>query len=141
MPLESNKSVARVAEAKIQDEVVPAIGVDRWTKRVVDIILATMGLILFAPILLLVSLAIRLDSGSPIFIREALPACNNKATRVLRFRVAFATGNRINPRMTRIGQILTLTGIDELPQLIDVLRGEMSIVGRRNIRRWPTAMC
>jgi lipopolysaccharide/colanic/teichoic acid biosynthesis glycosyltransferase len=141
MSLETKKTVARVAQATIQDEAVPVIGLDEWTKRVVDIILATMGLILFAPILLLTSLAITLDSPGPILIREALPGSNNKATRVLRFRVAFAAGNRTNPRMTRVGQILSLTGIDELPQLIDVLRGEMSIVGRRNVRRWPTAMC
>jgi putative colanic acid biosynthesis UDP-glucose lipid carrier transferase len=141
MSLETNKTVARVAQATIQDEVVPIIGLDGWTKRVIDIILATMGLVLFAPILLLASLATRFDSGSPIFIREALPGSNNKATRVLRFRVAFAAGNRINPCMTRVGQILSLTGIDELPQLIDVLRGEMSIVGRRTIRRWPTSLC
>ena len=141
MSLESNKSVARVAQTTIQEEVVAVIGTDGWTKRIVDIILATMGLILFAPILLLASLAIRLDSGSPIFIREPLTGRNNKATRVLRFRVAFATGNRINPPMTRIGQILSLTGIDELPQLTDVLRGEMSIVGRRTAGRWPTSIC
>ena len=141
MSLEGNKSVARFAQTTIQREVVAVIGTDGWTKRIVDIILATMGLILFAPILLLVSLAIRLDSGSPIFIREPLTGRNNKATRVLRFRVAFATGNRINPPMTRIGQILSLTGIDELPQLIDVLRGEMSIVGRRTVRRLPTSLC
>jgi lipopolysaccharide/colanic/teichoic acid biosynthesis glycosyltransferase len=99
------------------------------------------GVVLFAPILLLVSLAISLDSGGPIFIRNALPGFNNQAIRVLRFRVAFAAGNRINPRMTRVGQILSLTGIDELPQLINVVRGEMSIVGRPNVRRWPTAIC
>ena len=58
MSLESDKSVARVAQATIQDEVVPVIGLDQWTKRVVDIVVATMGLILFAPILLLASLAI-----------------------------------------------------------------------------------
>ena len=136
LPLESSKSVVRVAQVTIQDEVVSVIGLDQWTKRVIDIILATMGLILFAPILLLASLAINLESGSPIFIRETLPGCNHKAIRVLKFRVAFAAGNRINPRTTRVGQILTLTGIDELPQLINVLRGEMSIVGRRNFRRW-----
>jgi lipopolysaccharide/colanic/teichoic acid biosynthesis glycosyltransferase len=139
MSLESNKSVARVAQATIQDEVVPVIGLDQWTKRVVDIILATMGLVLFAPILLLVSLAISLDSRGPIFIRNALPG--NHAIRVLKFRVAFAAGNRINPRMTRVGQILSLTGIDELPQLINVLHGEMSIVGRRKVHRWPTSIC
>ena len=141
MSLESNKSVAPVAKATIQDEVVQVIGLDQWTKRVVDIILATMGLILFAPILLLAFLAISLDTGSPIFIREALRGCNNQAIRVLKFRVAFAASNRINPRMTRVGQILSLTGIDELPQLINVLRGGMSIVGRRNVRRWPTSIC
>jgi polysaccharide biosynthesis protein PslA len=141
MSLESNKSVARVAQATIQDEVVPVIGLDQWTKRVVDIILATMGLILFAPILLLAFLALSLDSGGPVFIREALPGSNNLASRVLKFRVACAAGNRINRRMTQVGQILSLTGIDELPQLINVLRGEMSIVGRRSVRRWPTAIC
>ena len=128
MSLESNTTV--------QDEVVPVIGLDQWTKRVLDIVLASIGLILFAPIFLLVSLAISIDSPGPIFIREALPGCNNKPIRVFKFRVAFAAGNRINPRMTRVGQILTLTGIDELPQLINVLRGEISIVGRRNFRRW-----
>jgi undecaprenyl-phosphate galactose phosphotransferase/putative colanic acid biosynthesis UDP-glucose lipid carrier transferase len=140
MSLESNKSVARVAQSTIQNEAVPVIGLDQWTKRILDIILATMGLILFAPILLLTSLAITLDSSGPILIREALPGINNKAIGVLRFRVAFAAGNRINPRMTRVGQILSLTGIDELPQLTDVLRGEMSIVGRRSVRRWPTSI-
>jgi undecaprenyl-phosphate galactose phosphotransferase/putative colanic acid biosynthesis UDP-glucose lipid carrier transferase len=141
MSLERNKSVARASQATIQDQVVSVVGLDQWIKRVVDILVATMGLILFAPILLLASLAISLDSGSPIFIRETLSLCNNKAIRVLKFRVAFATGNRITPRMTRVGQILSLTGIDELPQLTDVLRGKMSIVGRRNVRRWPTSIC
>jgi polysaccharide biosynthesis protein PslA len=139
MSLDANESVARVAQATIQDEVVPVIGLDQRTKRIVDIVVATMGLILFAPILLLASLAINLDSGGPIFIREALPG--NQAIRVLKFRVAFAAGNRNYPRMTRVGQILSLTGIDELPQFINVLRGEMSIVGRRKIQRWPTSIC
>jgi lipopolysaccharide/colanic/teichoic acid biosynthesis glycosyltransferase len=139
MSLESNKSVARVAQATIQDEVVPVIGLDQWAKRVVDIVVATMGLILFAPILLLVSLAISLDSEGPILIREALPG--NQAIRVLKFRVAFAAGNPTNPGLTRVGQVLSLTGIDELPQLINVLRGEMSLIGRRKVHRWPTSIC
>jgi polysaccharide biosynthesis protein PslA len=141
MSLESNKSVARAAQTTIQEEVIAVAGPDGWTKRVADITLATAGLILFAPILLLAALAVSLDSGGPIFVRQALPGCNNKAIRVLKFRVAFAAGNRINPRMTRVGQILSLTGIDELPQLTDVLRGEMSIVGRRTAGRWPTSIC
>jgi lipopolysaccharide/colanic/teichoic acid biosynthesis glycosyltransferase len=55
--------------------------------------------------------------------------------------VACTAGNRIDQRMTQVGQILSLTGIDGLPQLINVLRGEMSIVGRRNVYRWPTSIC
>jgi lipopolysaccharide/colanic/teichoic acid biosynthesis glycosyltransferase len=98
-----------------------------------------MGLVLFAPILALVSVAIGLDSGSPIFVWEILPGGHNQAIRVLKFRVA--SGNRIDQRMTQVGQILSLTGIDELPQLINVLRGETSIVGWRNVRRWPGPRC
>ena len=137
MSLDGNKSVVGVAQATTPDEVVPVIGLDQWTKRVVDIILAAVGLILFAPILLLAFLALRFDSVGPILIREALPG--NQAIRVIKFRVAFAADNR-NLRMTRVGQILSLAGIDELPQLFNVLRGEMSIVGRRNVRRWPTSI-
>jgi len=139
MSLDGNKSIVGVAQTTIQDEVVPVIGLGQWTKRVVDIVVATMGLILFAPLLLLASLAISLNSAGPIFFREALPG--NQAITALKFRVAFAPDNRINPRMTRVGQILSLTGIDELPQLINVLRGEMSIVGRRKVHRWPTSIC
>ena len=138
MSLDGNKSVVGVAQATTQDEVVPVIGLDQWTKRVVDIVVAIIGLILFAPILLLASLAISLDSDGPILIREALPG--NQAIRVIKFRVAFAADNR-NLRMTRVGQILSLAGIDELPQLFNVLRGDMSIVGRRNVCRWPTSIC
>jgi len=139
MSLNGNKSVVGIAQATIQDEVVPVIGRDQRTKRVVDIVVATMGLILFAPIFLLASLAISLDSAGPIFFREALPG--NQAITALKFRVAFAPDNRINQRMTRVGKIMSLTGIDELPQLINVLRGEMSIVGRRKVHRWPTSIC
>jgi lipopolysaccharide/colanic/teichoic acid biosynthesis glycosyltransferase len=137
MSLQNDKSIDRVAQATVQGEAVPVM--DQVTKRIVDIIVATVGLILFAPILLFATVAISLDSGSPIFIREAPNGCNNQAARVLKFRVACVAGSRIDPRTTRVGQILSLTGIDELPQLINVLLGEMSIVGRRNVLRWPAS--
>jgi lipopolysaccharide/colanic/teichoic acid biosynthesis glycosyltransferase len=139
MSLQGDKSVGPVAEATVQGQAAAVVGLDQAAKRVVDVILATMGLVLFAPILVLVSLAIRLDSGGPIFLWEVLPGGHNQAIRVLKFRVA--SGNRIDRRMTQVGQILSLTGIDELPQLINVLRGEMSIFGRRNVRRWPASIC
>lgn len=115
MSLEGNNLVGRFGQATIRDGTL--IGLDRWIKRAIDILIATAGLIRFAPILLLASMAISLDSGRPIFIREAPRRCDNQAIRVLKFRLGCATGNRTNPLMTRVGQILNLTGIDELPQL------------------------
>ena len=142
MSLQSdNKPSARVAQATVQNETSPVIGLDQWIKRAVDIIVATLGLVLFAPILLLASLAISLDSGGPIFIWEVLPGCNDQAIRVLKFRVACSAGNGINrQRITQVGQTLSMTGIDELPQLVNVLLGEVSIVGRRNVYRWPASI-
>jgi lipopolysaccharide/colanic/teichoic acid biosynthesis glycosyltransferase len=139
--MQANRSVDRIAEATVQGESAPIIALEQGAKRVFDIMLATMGLVLFAPILALASLAISLDSRGPIFIWEAVPGCNNQEFRVLKFRVACAAGNRIERRITQVGQLLSLTGIDELPQLINVLRGEMSIFGRRNVRRWPASIC
>jgi lipopolysaccharide/colanic/teichoic acid biosynthesis glycosyltransferase len=139
MALQGDKSVSRVAQATVQaGAVVAVIGIDEWTKRIVDIVIATMGLVLFAPLLLLTAMAISLESEGPIFVREALLGCNNRA---IRFRVTCPADKRINPRLTRVGQILSLTGIDELPQLINVLRGEMSVVGRRNVGGWPRSLC
>jgi len=114
MSLQGNKSIDRIGETTVQGEAVSVIGLDQWGRHVVDIILATMGLVLFVPIVLLISLAGSLASGGPVFIREALPGCNT-------CDVAY----RINPRIRRVGRILSLSGIDELPQLINVLRGEM----------------
>jgi lipopolysaccharide/colanic/teichoic acid biosynthesis glycosyltransferase len=138
MALQGDKSVSRVAQATVQAGAVAVIGLDEWTKRIVDIVIATMGLVLFAPLLLLTAMAISLESQGPIFVREALPGCNNRA---IRFRVTCPADKRINPRLTRVGQILSLTGVDELPQLINVLLGEMSIIGRRNVGRWLKSVC
>jgi lipopolysaccharide/colanic/teichoic acid biosynthesis glycosyltransferase len=55
--------------------------------------------------------------------------------------VTYPAGKRINSRLTLVGQILSLTGIDELPQLLNVLLGEIFIVGRRNVARWPKYLC
>ena len=100
MSSHGDKSVGRLAQTTVQDEAVPVIALHQWTKRVVDIVVAALGLILFAPILLLSSMATSLGSGGPIFVWEALPGRNNQAIRVLKFRVACAAGNRTNRRMT-----------------------------------------
>lgn len=102
-------------------------------KRLLDVMLAVAGLIFFAPLIVLVGIAIKLESGGPIFCREILYGYANQAIRALKFRAAtsFAEGTRTRPRITRVGRVLRHTGIDEIPQLINVLLGDMSIVGPR----------
>ena len=85
-----------------------------------------MGLIILSPILLITSIAIKLDSQGPIFIRETLYGYSNRAIQALKFRV-MTTCVEGNPRVTQIGQMVSQAGIDELPQLFNVLLGEMSI--------------
>jgi len=133
MALHGDNSIGRLSTV---------FGLGERVKRVVDIVAATVGLILFSPILLITSIAIKLDSQGPIFIREVRYAYNNRAIQVLKFRVVTTCveGNRINARVTQLGQIVSQAGIDELPQFFNVLRGEMSIVGRRNVHRWPRSI-
>jgi lipopolysaccharide/colanic/teichoic acid biosynthesis glycosyltransferase len=102
----------------------------RAVKRSFDIVVATIGLILFSPIFLLSSLAIRIGSREPVFRRSLRHGCNREDIPVLTFRSNEITGRaKNNSRMTHVGRIMRSSGIDRLPQLINVLRGEMSIVG------------
>jgi lipopolysaccharide/colanic/teichoic acid biosynthesis glycosyltransferase len=104
----------------------------RAAKRSFDIIVATIALILFSPVLLLSSLAIGIDSRKPVFRRHLRHGCNGKKFLVLKFASNEITGSEKNSaRMAHVSRILRSSGIDELPQLINVVRGEMSIVGPR----------
>jgi exopolysaccharide biosynthesis polyprenyl glycosylphosphotransferase len=112
---------------------------DRSIKRTFDVAAAAIGLILLLPLFIAVSVAIRLDSRGPILFRQTRHGFNNEAIRVFKFRSMTTTENgddftqvvKNDPRVTRIGRILRATNIDELPQLINVLLGSMSIVGPR----------
>jgi lipopolysaccharide/colanic/teichoic acid biosynthesis glycosyltransferase len=105
-----------------------------------DIIAASVGLVLLAPLLLVVSLLIKLDSPGPVLFRQERVGWGFHPFRIYEFRTmvqdAPGQGGMItfgkDPRITRLGQVLRTTKIDELPQLINVLRGEMSFVGP-----WP----
>ena len=123
-------------------KILPSFEFEQRVKRAFDILAATMCLMLFSPILLMTSIAIKLDSPGPIFVREALYGSNDRPIQVLKFRLvtACAESGHVKPSITRVGQILSETGIDELPQLFNVLRGEISIVGRRNVPRWPASL-
>ena len=108
-------------------------GLGRFAKRAFDIVVATLGILLFAPILLLTSIAIKLDSAGPILIRQTLFGYGRRAVRVYSFRFARhgLETQSITPSLTRVGRIMHHTGIGELPQLFSVLFGQMSIVGPR----------
>ena len=108
----------------------PAYRLEHIAKRLVEIAAATVGLVLFSPLLLITIIAIKLDSPGPVLVRESRYGYRNRPIKFLRFRlVGPAEIDRSRPQLTRVGRILSQTGIDELPGLVNVLRGEMSIVG------------
>jgi polysaccharide biosynthesis protein PslA len=108
-------------------------------KRTFDIVVASVALVLLAPVFAAVALLIRLDTPGPVFFRQRRLGYNQTAFRIFKFRSmtslddgdAIVQAQRRDPRITRVGRWLRRTNIDELPQLINVLRGEMSIVGPR----------
>ncbi|WP_300380934.1 exopolysaccharide biosynthesis polyprenyl glycosylphosphotransferase [Henriciella sp.] len=110
-------------------------------KRISDIAFASIMLVAFAPTLLLTALAIKLESRGPVFFRQKRHGFNNQIIRVWKFRSMQhnpEAEERMNrqttandPRVTRIGRLIRATSLDELPQLFNVLTGEMSIVGPR----------
>ena len=118
---------------------VPAAELDRLEKRVFDVVLSAIGLIVVAPLLLLVALAIKLDSRGPVFFRQRRYGRNNAVFRIFKFRTmtvaeddeVIVQAARNDKRVTRVGRALRATSIDEIPQLINVLLGQMSLVGPR----------
>ena len=108
-------------------------------KRTFDLLLALAALVLAAPLMLLVAAAIRLDSPGPVFFRQQRVGQGGRLFRIHKFRTMVADAPERGPaltvgddeRITRVGRFLRRSKLDELPQLIDVLRGDMSLVGPR----------
>jgi Undecaprenyl-phosphate glucose phosphotransferase len=109
-------------------------------KEIEDRVLASLILLLIAPLMALIALAIKLDSPGPVFFRQRRYGFNNQLIEVFKFRTmhhhasdpnAAQLTRRNDPRVTRIGAFLRRTSLDELPQFFNVLRGEMSVVGPR----------
>ena len=111
----------------------------RIVKSVLDYVVAIVGVTLFAPLLAVIALAIKLDSPGPIFFLQRRYGQNNRIFRIIKFRTMTVTedgpivrqAQRGDPRVTRVGYYLRRLSLDELPQLINVLKGDMSIVGPR----------
>jgi exopolysaccharide biosynthesis polyprenyl glycosylphosphotransferase len=144
-------------------EAVPLVGLpplrlsssSRLLKRMMDLAFAAGGLVLFAPLLLLIALAIKLDSKGPVFFRQVRMGSGDRTFRIYKFRTMVVDAEsrkhdvaKLNmhaqnggdprmfkvpddPRLTRVGRVLRRYSLDELPQLVNILTGEMSLVGPR----------
>lgn len=139
--VERDTALAKLAQAPLAPVTAPR-GADQraFNKRLQDLLIGGLALALVSPILGLVALAIRLDSPGPIFFRQRRHGFNHEEIVVWKFRsmrheAADATASRQisanDDRVTRVGRILRSTSLDELPQLLNVLKGEMSLVGPR----------
>ena len=110
-----------------------------WTKRCVELFFSTLGLFLLLPVLITIAFLIKADSRGPVLFTQKRRGLHGRPFRIIKFRtlLVLEDGSNIkqvthsDPRVTRVGIWLRRTSLDELPQLINVLRGEMSFVGPR----------
>lgn len=114
----------------------------RRLKSAADVVLAAVALALLSPVLLIIAIAVKLDSRGPVLFKQERLGLGGRPFVIYKFRSMYinspprsgADGSRIvtsdDPRVTRVGRLLRI-GLDELPQLVNVLRGEMSLVGPR----------
>jgi lipopolysaccharide/colanic/teichoic acid biosynthesis glycosyltransferase len=108
-------------------------------RRLVDVTAATAGLVVLSPLFLIIAVSIKRDSPGPVFYRARRVGKDGHEFRLYKFRSMVADADRQGPgitasgdsRVTRVGLMLRRTKLDELPQLINVLRGDMSLVGPR----------
>jgi Undecaprenyl-phosphate glucose phosphotransferase len=117
----------------------PLTALERSAKRLLDVTIAATSLVLLAPLLVVVAAAIKLDSKGPVIFRQRRHGFNGQSFVIYKLRTmkvledgaAVVQATKKDPRVTRVGRLLRETSIDELPQLLNVLQGNMSIVGPR----------
>ena len=124
----------------------------RFIKRTMDIVLSILGLIVFSPVFLITAICIKLDSPGPVFFNQVRAGKNSEPFTVYKFRSMCNDADKLlvsmdaykgrtakdiklrltnDPRITKVGRVIRATSIDELPQLVNVLIGNMSLVGPR----------
>lgn len=120
-----------------------------FIKRTADIIISLLGLIILSPILLLTAIAIRIESKGPVIFKQDRLGKGGKVFRIYKFRSmcvgAEHTGSGVysgksDSRVTKVGRFIRATSIDELPQLVNILKGDMSLIGPRpplTYHPWP----
>lgn len=132
----------------------------RFCKRLGDIVLSMAGLIVLMPLFLVVAIMIKKEDGESVFYIQERNGINGKVFRMYKFRSMCSNAEEIHkdllekneldgpafkmkndPRITKIGRFIRKTSIDELPQLINIIKGDMSIVGPRPLPTYETAQC
>lgn len=112
----------------------------RFVKRTMDLLLSLIALIVASPMMLVIALAIKIEDGGPIFYKQKRATINGKAFDILKFRSMIVNAEKAgqsipatgrDPRITKVGRIIRAIRVDELPQIINILKGDMSIVGPR----------
>ncbi|AUN15279.1 sugar transferase [Paraclostridium sordellii] len=108
-------------------------------KRLFDIVASSIGLILLSPILILIAICIKLDSKGPVFFKQVRVGKNKELFKIYKFRTMVTDAEKLgkqitvgnDTRITKVGTFIRKCKLDELPQLINVLKGDMSLVGPR----------
>jgi len=100
-------------------------------KRQIDILVSLIGLIMLIPVLAATALTVLLSMGRPIFFRQVRPGKDNQLFTIYKFRTMRNGPGSDADRLTRMGQVIRAASLDELPQLVNVLKGEMSLIGPR----------
>lgn len=107
-------------------------------KRLFDITISMIGLIITSPILLITAIAIKLESSGPIIFKQERLGLNGKVFKIYKFRSMYQGAEKGgvyekkgDPRVTKVGKFIRKTSIDELPQFVNILKGEMSLIGPR----------
>jgi len=117
-------------------------------KRLFDIVLSLIGLVVLFPLFLLIAILIKLDSRGPVFYRGIRIGRFGKPFRIYKFRTMVMNAERLgasstskdDPRITKVGKLIRRYKLDETPQLINVLKGEMSLVGPRPQVSWAVEL-
>lgn len=150
----------RTPEGKTETVVVNQSLVYRFIKRTSDIILSLIALIVLSPVFLITAIAIKIEDGEPVVFTQDRNGMNNKTFKMYKFRSMVKDAPELHesllpqneldgpafkmkedPRITKVGRVIRKTSIDELPQFVNVLKGEMSLVGPRPLPTYETAQC
>lgn len=114
---------------------------EAYIKRIFDCIIASMALVVLSPILLITALLVHIKLGSPVLFIQERPGRNEKIFKLYKFRsmsdAKDARGNLLpdTERLTRFGRVLRSTSLDELPELLNIIKGDMSIIGPRPLAK------